>query len=1063
MNFSAWSIRQPVPAVMLFVLLTFAGVWAFKAMKVQNMPDVDLPVVSIALALPGASPAQMETEVVRKVEAAVASIPGLKNTAATVVEGGAVVAAEFRLEKGIQEAMTDVRDVLARTRGDLPADMREPVVTRLELAAMPILTYTATATATATTMDDESLSWFIDQTVIRALREVPGVGAVTRVGGVQREIRVELDPQRLVALGVSAAQVSRQLRNVQQDAAAGRSQLGQAEQSLRVAGSVASASELALLHIVLPDGRRLRLGDIAQVIDTVAERRSTALLNGQPAVAIEIGRTRGASQIDVAAGVRKTLDGLRAQHPGVVFTQAFDFVKPVQQNYEASIQMLLEGALLAVVVVWLFLREWRATWIAAVALPLSVVPTFAVLHLLGFTLNALTLLALSLVVGILVDDAIVEIENIMRHLRQGKTPMQAALEAADEIGLAVIATTFTLVAVFLPTAFMTGVIGSYFEQFGWTAAIAVLFSLLVARLLTPMMCAYLLRPTGTVREVHTPRWMKAYLQAADACLNHRLLTVLAAGAFVVGTLALVPTLPKGFLPPDDLPQTQVTLTLPPGSTLEETAALAERARRALVQQPEVLLVYTAIGGGAAGGNAYAPQGLADVRRAVLTVTLKPRNERQGVTRRDVEARARVALADLPGVRVRVGMGAGGDRYQVVLTGNDGRSLTEHARQVEQDIRELPGVGAVSSSASLLRTEVVVRMDALRAADLGVTTQALADTLRVATAGDHDPALPKLNLADRQVPVVVRLPAAAREDLSLLQRLPVPGARGPVPIQQVATLSLEAAPAQIDRRNRQRQVTVEVELNGLSLGDMEQRVTALPSMRELPAGINRAPVGDAEVMGDLFAAFAVAMTAGVLCVYGVLVLLFRSFVQPGTILVALVLAVPGAFAPLLLTGSDVSMPVLIGLIMLMGIAAKNSILLVDFALTARRNRRVSHRAAIMDACNKRARPVIMTTLAMAAGMLPVALGLGAADPAFRTPMAVVVIGGLVTSTLMSLLVVPAVYLLVAEARTAWAQAQARRRALRRKAARRKSSRRAEARRPSDSASAAGRRFASPDHS
>jgi multidrug efflux pump subunit AcrB len=1003
---------------MLFVLLTLAGAWAFKVMKVQNMPDVDLPVVSVALALPGATPAQMETDVVRKVEAAIASIPGLKTTGATVVEGGAVVAAEFRLEKGIQEAMDDVRDVLSRTRSDLPADLREPVVTRLELASMPVMTFAATSA----TLDDETLSWFIDQTVVRALREVPGVGGVTRVGGVQREVRVELDPQRLLALGVSAAHVSRQLRAVQQDASAGRSQVGQSEQSVRVSGTVASAAELEQLDIALPDGRRIRLGDIARIIDTVAEQRSAALLDGQPAVAIEISRTRGASQIDVAAGVRRTLDTLRAQHQDVEFVQAFDFVKPVQQNFEASMQMLLEGALLAVVVVWLFLREWRATWIAAVALPLSVIPTFAAMHLLGFTLNALTLLALSLVVGILVDDAIVEIENIMRHLRMGKTPLQAALDAADEIGLAVIATTFTLVAVFLPTAFMTGVIGRYFEQFGWTAAIAVLVSLVVARLLTPMMCAYLLRPTGTVRETRTPGWMKAYLSAALWCLEHRLLTLVVAGTFVAGTLALVPSLPKGFLPPDDLPQTQVTLTLSPGSTLDQTVAIAERARQALVQQPEVLRVYTAIGGGAAGANAYAPQGLADMRRAVLTVTLKPRGERNGVTRRQVEDNVRLALADLPGVRVRVGMGAGGDRYQLVLTGTDGPTLSEHARRVEQELRELPDVGAVTSSASTLRTEVVVRMDPLRAADLGVTTQSVADTLRVATAGDYDPALSKLNLSDRQVPVVVRLPAEAREDLDLLQRLPVPGARGPVPIHQVATLSLESAPSQIDRRNRQRQVTVEVELNGRSLGDMERLVTALPSLRELPPGISRAPVGDAEVMADLFSAFAVAMTAGVLCVYGVLVLLFRNFVQPGTILVALVLAVPGAFAPLLLTRSDVSMPVLIGLIMLMGIAAKNSILLVDFALMARRHQRVSHRAAIMDACHKRARPVIMTTLAMGAGMLPVAMGLGDSDPAFRSPMAIVVIGGLITSTFMSLLVVPAVYLLVADAGHAWALAR-----------------------------------------
>ena len=1021
MNFSTWSIRYPVPAIMLFVLLTVAGLVTFRMMKVQNMPDVELPVISVALALPGATPAQLETDVVRKVEAAMASISGLKNTAATVVEGGAVVAAEFRLEKGIQEAMADVRDVLARTRGDLPADMREPVVTRLELAAMPVLTFTVTAPA----MDEESLSWFVDQTVARALREVPGVGKVSRVGGVQREVRVELDPQRLMALGISANQVSRQLRMVQQDASAGRSHLGNSEQSVRVAGTVASASDLAQLDIALPDGRRIRLGDLAKVIDTVAEQRSVALLDGQPTVAFEISRTRGASQIEVAAGVRRTLNTLHSAHPNMKFTQAFDFVKPVQQNFEASMQLLVEGALLAVVVVWLFLREWRATWIAALALPLSVVPTFSVMYLLGFTLNALTLLALSLVVGILVDDAIVEIENIMRHLRMGKTPRQAAKEAANEIGLAVIATTFTLMAVFLPTAFMTGVIGRYFEQFGWTAAIAVFFSLVVARLLTPMMCAYILKPPSVLAEAPTPRWMTLYLKAAHGCLQNRLLTLVGATAFVAGTLAMVPSLPRGFLPPDDLPQTQVAITLPPGATLDQTVAMAERTRQVLAGQPEVLQVYTAVGGGSAGTDAYAPQGLADVRRAVLTVTLKPRDERQGVTRQQLEARVRQALADLPGVWVRVGMGAGGDRYQLMLIGADGQRLAEHARLVEQQVRQLPGIGTVSSSASLLRTEVVVRMDPLRAADLGVTTQALADALRVATAGDYDPALPKLNLADRQVPVVVRLPAEAREDLGLLQRLPVPGSRGPVPIQQVATLSLESAPSQIDRRNRQRQVTIEVELNGLSLGEVERRATSVPALRELPKGISRAPVGDAEVMADLFAAFAVAMSTGVLCIYGVLVLLFRNVVQPATILVALVLTIPGAFAPLLLTHSDVSMPVLIGLIMLMGIAAKNSILLVDFAQMVRRKHRLSHRLAIMDACSKRARPVIMTSLAMGAGMLPAALGLGASDPAFRSPMAIVVMGGLVTSTVMSLLVVPVVYSLVADARQAW-----RRRALKR---------------------------------
>ncbi len=1008
MNVSAWSIRQPIPSVLLFILLTLAGVLGFRAMKVQNMPDVELPLVNVALSLPGAAPAQMETEVARKVEAAVAAVQGIKNTSSTAVDGAAVVTAEFRLEKDLQEAVDDVRDAVSRIRADLPAELREPIVAKLDLSALPVLTYTVSSPG----MDVESLSWFVDDTLTRTLRNVPGVGAVTRVGGVTREVRVELDPQRMLGLGVTAIGVSRQLRLVQQDAAGGRAQLGGAEQAVRASASVASADELARLDIALPDGRRVRLGEVARVLDTVAEPRSAALLDGKPVVAFEISRTRGASETEVAAGVQRALQALRSSHPDMQFTEAFDFVEPVQENFDSSMMLLYEGALLAVVVVWFFLREWRSTLIAAVALPLSAVPTFAAMHLMGFTLNGVTLLSLSLVVGILVDDAIVEIENIMRHLREGKTPFRAAMEAADEIGLAVIATTFTLVAVFLPTAFMSGVVGRFFVQFGWTAAIAVAFSLVVARMLTPMMCAYLLKPV--VHAPKVPGWLTAYLRMAAWSLRHRVITLLATVAFVVGVLALVPLLPTGFLPPDDLPQTQVTLTLPPGATLAQTQALAERARQAVAAQPEVLRVYTAIGAGSAGADAFAPPGLSDVRRATLTITLTPRDQRRGTTKRMVEARLRTALADLPGARVSVGLGASAERYILVLSGDDPQVLDAHAAVVERELRAMPGVGTVVSSANVLRPELMARIDPLRAADLGVTTQAVADTLRVATAGDYDPALPKLNLAQRQVPVVVRLPAQAREDLALLERLPVPGARGPVAVGQVATLSLEAAPGQINRRNRQRNINFEIALNGLSLGEVEQRVQALPSLNAMPPGVGRAALGDAEAMQELFSGFALAMAAGVLCIYMVLVLLFRDFVQPGTILVALVLAVPGAFAALLATRSDISMPALIGLIMLMGIAAKNSILLIDYVIIARRDHGLARHDAVIDACFKRARPVVMTTMAMGAGMLPAALGWGA-DPSFRAPMAIVVIGGLITSTVMSLLVVPVVYTLVDDAR------------------------------------------------
>jgi multidrug efflux pump subunit AcrB len=678
----------------------------------------------------------------------------------------------------------------------------------------------------------------------------------------------------------------------------------------------------------------------------------------------------------------------------------------VQENYDGSMILLYEGAALAVLVVFLFLRDWRATFVAATALPLSVIPAFAVMHyLFGFTVNVVTLLSLSLVVGVLVDDAIVEIENIMRHLRMGKTPFQAAMEAADEIGLAVIATTFTLIAVFLPTAFMAGVPGKFFVQFGWTAAIAVFFSLVVARMLTPMMSAYLLKAPR--REHAEPGWLRVYARWAAWCLRHRLTTLFATAVFFAGALALAPLLPTGFIPPDDLSQTQVTVTLPPGSTFAQTRAAAEQAREIVQRHPHVRLVYTAIGGGATGADPFAPGGVPEVRVATLTLNMTPRGERAGRTKQDIESELRDALVQIPGARVKVGFGGSAEKYVLVLAGDDGRTLAEHGAQVERELRTLPGIGNVTSSSSLVRPEIVVRPDPARAADLGVSTAAIAETLRVATAGDYEQSLSKLNLAQRQVPVVVRLPAQARTDLELLARLPVPGARGPVPLGNVATLALDSGPAQIERYDRQRNIKFEIELNQQPLGQVEARALALPSLRNLPAGITVTAVGDAEAMNELFDSFALAMGTGVLCIYIVLVLLFGSFVQPVTILGALVLSVPGAFLALFVTQSAISMPSMIGLIMLMGIATKNSILLIDYVILAQRDHGLARKDAILDACRKRARPIVMTTIAMGAGMMPIALGLGT-DPSFRAPMAIVVIGGLVTSTFLSLLVIPVLF-------------------------------------------------------
>ena len=1001
LNVSSWSIRNPTPAILLFILLSLMGSVAFKAMKVQNFPDIDLPMVTVAASLPGAAPSQMETEVARKIENSVAALQGVKNIYTTVSDGSAVVTIEFRLEKPTQEALDDVRDAVARIRSDLPGDLRDPAISKVNLSGTPILTYVVASSR----MDDEALSWFVDNTVTKRLLSVRGAGAVARVGGVDREVRVELDPARLLALDASAADISRQLRQIQQEASGGRADIGGAEQSVRTIATVQSAEELSRLDIVLADGRKVRLDQVATVSDTFAEQRSAALLNGKPVVGFEITRSRGAGEVDVETGVQAELAKLKAEHPDIEITEAFNFVDPVQKNFEGSMWLLLEGAMLAVLVVWLFLRNWRATLVAATALPLSIVPTFAAMYLLNFTLNGVTLLALSLVVGILVDDAIVEIENIMRHLRMGKTPFQAAMEAADEIGLAVIATTFTLIAVFLPTAFMAGIAGKFFVQFGWTAAIAVFFSLVVARMLTPMMAAYMLRPpTGTYAE---PVWMVHYTRWATWCLRHRVATMGAAAVFFIGSFSLVPLLSTGFIPPDDLSQTQVYLALPPGSPFRQTLAIAEEARVILQSSPHVKLVYTAVGGGSAGSDPFGPRASAEARKATLTINLTPRSERHGLSKQAIESQLRDALAVLPGVRVTIGLGASGEKYILVLASENGEALATHARVVERELRTIPGVGAITSTASLVRPELLVRPDFARAADLGVTSAAIADTLRIATTGDYYQGLAKLNLSQRQIPIVVKLPPESRQDLSLLEHLSVPGKQGPVMLGNVASLSIAGGPAEIDRFNRMRNINFEIELSEGSLGSVESQALALPSLQNLPPGVIRTTVGDAESMNELFASFSLAMATGVLCIYIVLVLLFKDFMQPVTILVALVLSVPGAFLALLVTNTALSMPSMIGLVMLMGIATKNSILLIDYVILARRDHGLSRWDALVDACRKRARPIVMTTIAMGVGMLPTAIGIGT-DSGFRAPMAIVVIGGLITSTFLSLLVIPVVF-------------------------------------------------------
>jgi multidrug efflux pump subunit AcrB len=1000
MNISAWCIRNPIPAIMLFVMLSFAGSISYQSMKVQNFPDLDLPTINITASLPGASPTQLETQIARKIENSLANLQGLKHIYTNVQDGVVSITAEFRLEKPVQEALDDVRSAVTQVRADLPTDMRDPQINKLNVFDTPILAYTLSAS----NMDEEALSWYVDNELTKKLLSVKGLGRVSRVGGMNRQVTIDLDPAKLQALNASVADISQQLKLSQMEASGGSTKLGGSEQPVRTLATVNSAEDISRIELSLTDGRKIKLNQVATITDSFAEPRSAALLDGKPVVGFEISRSKGASEIEVGNGVQKVFAELKLKHPEIVLTEAFNFVQPVKDEYEASLTMLIEGALLAVLVVFLFLRNFRATFICAVALPLSVIPAFIGMYNFDFSINIVTLLALSLVIGILVDDAIVEVENIVRHLRMGKTPYQAAMEAADEIGLAVIATTFTLIAVFLPTAFMSGIPGKFFRQFGWTASFAIFASLAVARVLTPMMSAYLLKPNITKAEDSFV--MRNYLGLSRWCLHHRFITVFAAVLFLFGSIKLIPLLPTGFIPADDSSQTQVYLELPPGATLAQTKQSAEDARQLIKKIAHVKTIYTAIGGGNAGSDAFASTGAPETRKATLTILLDERSARP--RKQAIENEIRETLLNLAGVRSKIGLGGSGEKYVLMLSGDDPVALQQASNAVTQDLRTIPGIGNTASSATLIRPEMIVRPDFSKAADLGVTSSAISETLRIATNGDYDFAVAKLNLSQRQIPIIVKLADEARQDQSILEHLTVPGAKGPVMLAQVASFDLAGGPAVINRYDRSRNVQIEVELSKLTLGNVTKAVKNLPSIQQLPAGVKQVEIGDAEVMTELFADFGLAMLTGVLCIYIVLVILFEDFLHPVTILVALPLSLGGAFVALLVTGKSFSMPSLIGLVMLMGIATKNSILLVEYAIVSQRDHGLSRFDALMDACNKRARPIVMTTIAMGAGMLPIAAGWSAGDTSFRSPMAVAVIGGLMTSTFLSLLVIPAVF-------------------------------------------------------
>jgi len=996
LNISAWAIRKPVPSLVLFMVLIALGIFSFQKLPVARFPNIDVPVVSIAITQSGAAPAELETQVTKKVEDAVAGIAGVKHIKSTVVEGSSTTVIEFELGVPVDRATNDVKDAVARIRTDLPQSIDDPITQRIDVVGLPILTYAASAPS----MTPEELSWFVDDTVTRVVQGVNGVSKVERVGGVTREIRIALDPARLLALGITAGDVNRQLRATQIDLTGGRSEIGSREQAIRTLGSRSTITALAGTEIALPGGRKVRLSDLGTVVDTVEEPRTYASVDGKPVVGFAITRSKGSSETVVARKVEQTLEALRKQHPDVQLKLIDTTVVYTEAAYDSTMKTLIEGAILAVLVVLIFLRDMRATMIAAIALPLSIIPTFWMMDAMGFSLNLVSLLAITIVTGILVDDAIVEIENIVRHMRMGKSPYRAALEAADEIGLAVIAITVTIIAVFAPVSFMGGIAGQYFKQFGLTVSMAVFFSLLVARLITPLLAAYFMRPTR--HEDHEGWLTRFYARLLGWSVRHRIVTVILGLMIFAGSLASTMLLPSGFLPQEDQARVLMAIELPPGSRLEDTRRVTRAISERLRRRSEVQRVF--VSGGTILGSG------SEVRKATLVIALVPKAKRQ-LSQSALKPELSRDISAIPDIRYWFMEENGQRQFQMVVVGRDGKAVNRAAIDITSQLKKLPQLAQISSTAELERPELRILPKRGLAAELGVSTQAIAEAVRIATIGDLSPALAKFNAGDRQLPIRVQLATTARADLELLKNLRIMTASGkPVPLSTVADFEMRQGPTSIERYDRLRQITLGADLVGTTpLGAAVTAAQNVPAAKSLPASVTFRQFGDAEIMAEVFEGFAKAMAAGLMMVFSVLVLLFAGFLQPVTILFSLPLSIGGVIVALLITQNPVTLPVVIGILMLMGIVTKNAIMLVDFALEEIRNG-VARNAAIIDAGRKRARPIVMTTIAMCGGMLPSALALDSGGE-FRAPMAIAVIGGLISSTVLSLVFVPAVFVLM----------------------------------------------------
>lgn len=986
-NISAWSIRNPVVPIVLFIALTIAGVMSFMNMDVQNDPDIEFPVVVVSISQPGAAPSEITTQITQKVESAIRSVQGVRNIDASSSEGNTTVSAEFEIGDDINAAVSEVKNAVDQIRSDLPDGILEPQIFKVATSSDPIAYFAVEASD----MTLEQLSWFVDDTVARRLLSVEGMASVSRNGGVNREIRVVLDPAKMQSLGVSASQINAVLRQQNINASGGQSQIAGSRQSVRVLGNATDAFELGQTQISLGGGRSIKLSDVAEVTDGFSEQRAMAFAGGKQVVTFGMSRAKGASDVTVFDEAMKKIAEIEKENPGVNFITLFNSVDYTKGQYKSSMAAMIEGALLAIVVVFLFLRDWRATIISAIAIPLSAIPTFWFLDLLGFTLNTMSLLALGLVAGVLVDDAIVEIENIVRHMRMGKSAYQASIDAADEIGLAVVATTFSIVAVFLPVGLMPGVAGQFFKNFGLTVVASVLMSLAVARMITPMIAAYFLKSTG-IPEHSEAGWIDRYMKILRWSLGHRRWMMGIGALALVLTVVLLVVLPKQFFPDGNTDFSRVRIEMVPGTTLERTREVANEAAAIIEKQPEVETALQSVREGSAN----------------MFITLK---EDRARTSQEFEEDLTPQLTKIADARVTFqangpGGGGSGRDVSVMLSGSDPKKLDQTAATLVEQMKTVPELRAPRISADLQRPELIITPRTDLAAQLGVSTVALSQTIRIATLGDIDQNSAKFSLSDRQIPIRVMLAKESRESLDVIRNLPVPLATGgSVPLSRVADISFGAGPTSVQRRNQNFRIFIGADFApGVVSSDADKKINELPIMKNLPTGVSRAPFGSQEWEQEMQRDFLVALISGTLLVFAVLVLLYHRFMSPLVNMGSLLLAPLGGLIALALVGQPISMPVFIGVLMLFGIVAKNSILLIDFAIEEMA-RGVPKFQAIMEAGHKRAQPIVMTTVAMTAGMVPTALSLGG-DGQWRSPMGTVVIGGLIVSTLLTLLIVPA---------------------------------------------------------